>query len=126
MNEFDSAQRRVLTLKPGRERVVANRHPWIFGGAVGRESGPEDAAIADLVDGRGALLASGFHSLHSQIRLRALTRPAVVELVPRDAVRGVMVDSGSARGGDEVTGWRVPHLAQYTSPVPTWFPHWLQ
>src|SRR5437588_6220301 len=73
MNEFDSAQRRVLTLKPGRERVVANRHPWIFGGAVGRESGPEDAALADLVDGRGARLASGLHSLHSQIRLRALT-----------------------------------------------------
>jgi 23S rRNA (cytosine1962-C5)-methyltransferase len=73
MNEFDSARRRILTLKLGRERVVANRHPWIFGGAIGRESGPEDAAIADLVDGRGARVASGFHSRHSQIRLRALT-----------------------------------------------------
>ncbi len=73
MNELDSARRRILTLKAGRERVVANRHPWIFGGAIGRESGPEDAAIADLVDGRGARIASGFHSRHSQIRLRALT-----------------------------------------------------
>ena len=73
MNEFDSAQRRILTLKPGKERVVSNRHPWIFSGAVGRESGPEDAAIADLVDARGSRIASGFHSRHSQIRLRALT-----------------------------------------------------
>ncbi|MEK6371303.1 MAG: class I SAM-dependent rRNA methyltransferase [Acidobacteriota bacterium] len=73
MNEFDSQQRRILTLKPGKERVVSNRHPWIFTGAIGRESGPEDAAIADLVDARGTRMASGFHSLHSQIRLRALT-----------------------------------------------------
>ena len=73
MNDFDSARRRILTVKPGRERVIANRHPWIFAGAIGRESGPDDAAIADLVDTHGVRVASGFHSLHSQIRLRALT-----------------------------------------------------
>src|SRR5919206_1818813 len=73
MNDFDSTRRRVLTLKAGKERIVANRHPWIFAGAIGRESGPDDAAVADLVDARGARIASGFHSLHSQIRLRALT-----------------------------------------------------
>ena len=73
MNEFDSARRRILTLRTGRERVVANRHPWIFAGAIGRESGPDDAAIADLVDARGSRMASGLHSRHSQIRLRALT-----------------------------------------------------
>ncbi len=72
-NLFDSAARRILTLKPGKERVVANRHPWIFGGAIGHERGPEDAAFADLVDAKGTRLASGFHSRYSQIRLRALT-----------------------------------------------------
>ena len=70
---FDPQRRRRLVLKRGRERAVANRHPWIFGGAIAEESGPDDAAIADLVDGGGARLASGFHSTHSQIRLRALT-----------------------------------------------------
>jgi len=70
---FDPTRRRKLVLKRGRERAVANRHPWIFAGAIARESGPDDAAIADLVDEGGARLASGFHSLHSQIRLRALT-----------------------------------------------------
>ena len=70
---FDPQRRRRLVLKRGRERAVANRHPWIFGGAIAEESGPDDAAIADLVDGSGAPLASGLHSTHSQVRLRALT-----------------------------------------------------
>ena len=118
MNEFDSARRRVLALKTGRERVVANRHPWIFGGAVGRESGPDDAAIADLVDGRGARVASGFHSLHSQIRLRALTfgdealtaellRARIDAAIERRA--GIRVDATNAvrlihAEGDELSG----------------------
>jgi 23S rRNA (cytosine1962-C5)-methyltransferase len=70
---FAPDNRKRLVLKRGRERAVANRHPWIFDGAIARESGPDDAAVADLVDERGELLASGFHSKHSQIRLRALT-----------------------------------------------------
>jgi 23S rRNA (cytosine1962-C5)-methyltransferase len=73
LNHFDQTQRRILQLKPGKERVIGNRHPWIFAGAIGREHGPEDAAIADLVDAAGSRLASGLHSPHSQIRLRALT-----------------------------------------------------
>ncbi|HEV7920463.1 MAG TPA: class I SAM-dependent rRNA methyltransferase [Thermoanaerobaculia bacterium] len=59
-------------MKPGRERLAANRHPWIFGGAIGKESGPEDAAIADLMDAQGKRIASGFHSRYSQIRLRVI------------------------------------------------------
>ena len=72
MNEL-FARRRTLVLKRGKERVAANRHPWIFAGAIHSERGPEDAAIADLVDGDGARIASGFYSRQSQIRLRALT-----------------------------------------------------
>jgi 23S rRNA (cytosine1962-C5)-methyltransferase len=64
---------RTLTLKPGKERVVANKHPWIFAGAVQTERGPEDAPVGDLVDGQGKRIASGFYSRSSQIRLRALT-----------------------------------------------------
>jgi 23S rRNA (cytosine1962-C5)-methyltransferase len=72
-DRFPLDQRRQLLLKRGKERVVANRHPWIFAGAIHTEKGPEDAAIADLVDGEGTRIASGFYSRHSQIRLRALT-----------------------------------------------------
>jgi 23S rRNA (cytosine1962-C5)-methyltransferase len=63
---------RTLTLKRGKERVIANRHPWIFAGAVQTERGPEDAPIGDLVDTDGTRIASGFYSRSSQIRLRAL------------------------------------------------------
>ena len=73
MDHFAAANRRILTLKPGKERLVANRHPWIFAGAIARESGPENAALADLLDPQGRRIASGFHSQHSQIRVRALT-----------------------------------------------------
>jgi 23S rRNA (cytosine1962-C5)-methyltransferase len=70
---FEPSNRRRLVLKRGREGAIKNRHPWIFGGAIGSESGPEDAAVADLVDANGSVVASGFHSQFSQIRLRALT-----------------------------------------------------
>lgn len=94
MDEFDSSSRRILTLKPGKERVIANRHPWIFAGAIGRESGPADAAVADLVDPRGAHVASGFHSQHSQIRLRALTFGG--EALTADVIRA-RIDAAIAR-----------------------------
>jgi 23S rRNA (cytosine1962-C5)-methyltransferase len=64
---------RTLTLKHGKERVVAHRHPWIFAGAVQTERGPEDAPLGDLLDAGGKRVASGFYSRSSQIRLRALT-----------------------------------------------------
>ncbi|MGZ8829524.1 MAG: class I SAM-dependent rRNA methyltransferase [Thermoanaerobaculia bacterium] len=70
---FASINRRRLVLKRGKERVIANRHPWVFGGAIAKESGPEDAAIGDLIDPGGTVVASGLYSQHSQIRLRVLT-----------------------------------------------------
>jgi len=97
VNFFDAANRRILTLKPGKERLIANRHPWIFAGAIARESGPPDAAIADLVDPRGRRVASGFHSLHSQIRLRALTFGD--EVLTEETVRERMVSSIARRMG---------------------------
>lgn len=98
---FEPARRRVLTLKPGKERLVANRHPWIFAGAIARESGPEDAAIADLVDPRGHHIASGFHSFHSQIRLRALTFGD--ELLSEETLRQRMAAAIGRRARTEAT-----------------------
>jgi len=102
-------------LKRGRERAVANRHPWIFTGAIAHESGPDDAAIADLVDERGQLLASGFHSKHSQIRLRALTfgdeelsAQTIRDRITRAIVRRGSLDTNAMRvvnaEGDELSG----------------------
>jgi 23S rRNA (cytosine1962-C5)-methyltransferase len=102
---FEPANRRILTLKPGKERLVANRHPWIFAGAIARESGPEDAAIADLVDPRGRRVASGFHSLHSQIRVRALTFGD--EVLTEETLRERMVSSIARRPADSTNAMRV-------------------
>ena len=89
---FDPSQRRRLVLMQGRERALSNRHPWVFSGAIFREEGADNAAIADLVDRSGNLVASGFYSAHSQIRLRAMTfgEPFTREILEgrvRDAVR---------------------------------------
>jgi 23S rRNA (cytosine1962-C5)-methyltransferase len=91
---FATERRRRLVLKRGKERVVANRHPWIFAGAIHAERGPEDAAIADLVDAEGARIASGFYSKQSQIRLRALTF-GEEELTP--ATIASRIENGIAR-----------------------------
>jgi 23S rRNA (cytosine1962-C5)-methyltransferase len=88
---FAPENRKRLVLKRGRERAVSNRHPWIFDGAVASESGPDHAAIADLIDERGTVLASGFHSKHSQIRLRALTFGE--EVLSADVIRKRIVDA---------------------------------
>jgi len=98
---FETANRRVLTLKPGKERLVANRHPWIFAGAIARESGPDDAAIADLHDPRGRRIASGFHSRHSQIRLRALTFGD--EVLTEETIRERLRASLTRRSGANAT-----------------------
>jgi 23S rRNA (cytosine1962-C5)-methyltransferase len=73
MDHFAAANRRRLFLKPGKERMVGKRHPWIFAGAIAKDTGNEDASVADLVDSKNNVVASGFYSRHSQIRLRALT-----------------------------------------------------
>ncbi len=72
-DRFAQSTRRRLHLKPGRERAVRNRHPWIFDGAILKEEGEPDAAVADLIGTDGTLAASGFYSRRSQIRMRALT-----------------------------------------------------
>ncbi len=89
---FAAANRKRLTLKRGKDRVVANRHPWIFAGAIAGESGPADAAVADLLDPAGERVASGLYSPHSDIRLRALTfgdEELTADLIARRLVESI-------------------------------------
>src|SRR5436305_360423 len=111
MNDcFAPERRKRLTLKPGKERLAANHHPWIFGGAIGRESGPDDAAIAELFDPRGTRIASGLHSPHSQIRMRALTFGG--EELTADTIRARVLASVARRGSilnDDTNAARLIH-----------------
>ncbi len=60
-----------LILKPGREKSLRRRHPWVFSGAVARIEG--DPQMGDTIEVRsadGEFLAVAAYSPHSQIRAR--------------------------------------------------------
>jgi len=60
-----------LTLKPGREKSLLRRHPWIFSGAVARaEGGPESGDTVAVRADSGEFLAWAAYSPASQIRAR--------------------------------------------------------
>ncbi len=60
-----------LILKPGREKSLLRRHPWVFSGAVARVSGePETGDTVAVRAGGGEFLAWAAYSPASQIRAR--------------------------------------------------------
>jgi 23S rRNA (cytosine1962-C5)-methyltransferase len=64
----------VVTLKPGREKSVLNRHPWIFSGAIKRVDGQPAAGDPVAVhDSEGSFLAWGYFNRRSQITVRLLS-----------------------------------------------------
>jgi 23S rRNA (cytosine1962-C5)-methyltransferase len=63
-----------LTLKPGREKSLLRRHPWIFSGAVARVDGdPEPGTTVDVLAANRQFLARAAYSPSSQIRARVWT-----------------------------------------------------
>jgi 23S rRNA (cytosine1962-C5)-methyltransferase len=63
-----------VVLKPGRDKAVRNRHPWVFSGAVQRLEGPAvDGDVVVVCDARGEFLARGYLNRRSQIAVRLLT-----------------------------------------------------
>jgi len=60
-----------VRLKPGREKPVLRRHPWIFSGAIADIDGePSDGQTVDVIDANATFLAKGSYSSKSQIRVR--------------------------------------------------------
>jgi 23S rRNA (cytosine1962-C5)-methyltransferase len=63
-----------LNLKPGREKSLLRRHPWIFSGAIHSvEGNPASGATVDLLSFKGQFLARASCSPASQIRARVWT-----------------------------------------------------
>jgi 23S rRNA (cytosine1962-C5)-methyltransferase len=63
-----------LTLKPGREKSLLRRHPWVFASAIQPPDGvPASGSTVDLLDAKGHFLARASYSPHSQIRARVWT-----------------------------------------------------
>lgn len=60
-----------LILKPGREKSVLQRHPWLFSGAIARvEGSPEPGETVKVRAAGGEFLAFAAYSPASQIRAR--------------------------------------------------------
>jgi 23S rRNA (cytosine1962-C5)-methyltransferase len=60
-----------LILKPGREKSLKRRHPWIFSGGIAKVEGqPQLGDSVDVHSADGAFLAVAAYSPESQIRAR--------------------------------------------------------
>ena len=64
----------AVTLRPGREKSVLRRHPWIFSGAVAAVEGdPAPGAAVVVRSSRGEPLGTGFWSPASALRVRMVS-----------------------------------------------------
>jgi 23S rRNA (cytosine1962-C5)-methyltransferase len=63
-----------IVLKPGREKSLRHRHPWVFSGAIASvDGGPASGDTVEVRDANGSFLALAAYSPESQIRARAWT-----------------------------------------------------
>src|SRR5512137_1042931 len=64
----------TIILKPGREKSLLRRHPWVFSGAIARVEGkPIRGETVDIQAADGRFLALAAYSPISQIRARVWT-----------------------------------------------------
>jgi 23S rRNA (cytosine1962-C5)-methyltransferase len=78
----------MIRLKPGREKSLRRRHPWIFSGAVDEVAGaPKAGDTVEVRDAAGKALASAAYSPASQIRARVWSFDASRE-IDADFLRG--------------------------------------
>jgi len=73
-----------VTLKPGRDKSVLNRHPWIFSGAIDSRPDCEDGSLVRVYSADGTLLGAGYFNSRSSISVRML---CFDERDPRQALR---------------------------------------
>jgi 23S rRNA (cytosine1962-C5)-methyltransferase len=82
----------TLRLKPGRDKSLRERHPWVFSGAIATLEGhPESGDTIDIHRDDGAFLARGAYSPTSQIRARVWTFDA------RESIDAAFFDRRVAR-----------------------------
>src|SRR6185312_11485034 len=70
-----------VILKKGKEKVVLQRHPWLFSGAIERVKGkPADGDIVRLLNDKGEFMAYGFYNGQSRVALRLLEWDEAVDI----------------------------------------------
>ena len=64
----------VITVRPGREKPLIQKHPWVFSGAIASEDkGIEPGSLVEIRSEKGEFLAKGYANPKSKIRARALS-----------------------------------------------------
>jgi 23S rRNA (cytosine1962-C5)-methyltransferase len=99
---------RKLILKPGREKSLKRRHPWIFSGGIARVEGqPQPGDTVEVCSADGAFLAVAACSPESQIRAR------VWDWTKRDIDAAFFTQriarATAARKGFDISGVRLVH-----------------
>lgn len=95
-----------ITLRPGRERPLRQRHPWVFSGAIAAvRGGPAPGEPIEITGPDGEWLARGFYSSTSQIRVRVATwdpeQPLDAAWLRATIARAVAGRAGLADGPDD-------------------------
>src|SRR5687768_13797738 len=110
MADNQAAQCQV-NLKPGRERSVRNRHPWLFAGAIASVRGtPRDGDAVDVFDSSGSWLARGTWSGTSQIRVRLWTwepQELIDDTLIRARIRRAIAGRAAIAAGDATSAYRL-------------------
>ncbi len=63
----------AIRLKPGRDKPIRRRHPWVFSGAIAHAEDAVDGGIVRIIDHRNRFLARGCWNSQSQIQARVLS-----------------------------------------------------
>ncbi len=72
-----------IILKPGREKSLLRRHPWIFSGAVSEVTGkPGMGEVVEILGSHGQILAKAAYSPNSNIIARIWTWDLEEEVSP--------------------------------------------
>ncbi len=66
-------QERKVVLKPGRDKALRNRHPWIFSGAVAAFPAFENGEVLPVYSSTGEFLAKAYFHTENSISGRVLT-----------------------------------------------------
>ncbi len=63
----------IVHLKPGRDRSLRRRHPWIFSGAIAHVEDDDAAPIAEVVGSDGTWLGRGLWNPKAELAIRVLS-----------------------------------------------------
>ncbi len=102
-----------VTLKPGRDKPVRNRHPWIFSGGI--ESIDRSAADGEIVEvhsASGEWLARGSLNRRSQIQVRLLSwdnAEAIDEAFWRRRLQRAIDGRAALAADPSTTAYRLVH-----------------